>query len=138
MEGRIIPVKEVTDKKSDSLGKNSTGPISGCVSVAIAVASSSTVLAVGSGLFVSIVWPYLDHKLSKSKAFKYIIKVDISNLKSDYYEGSPEIRAAISWATTSGLITVLQGKDVRLGPNTKAYVIFSDLRVRVIPSKDSA
>ena len=42
------------------------------------------------------------------------------------------MRDAISSATTSGMVTVIQGKDVKLQKGQKVYVIFSDKRARVI------
>jgi outer membrane lipoprotein SlyB len=141
LEGKVISTREVTIKKSDSLGKNSTGAVAGGVAGAIAGASmgnsagSSTALALGAGILGSVVGAGVEQQLSKSKGYEYIVQVDTSKLKSDYYEGSPAMRAAISSATTSGLITVLQGKEVQIAVNTKVYVIFSDSRVRIVPIK---
>jgi outer membrane lipoprotein SlyB len=141
LEGKVISVREVNINKSDSLGKNSTGAIAGGVAGALAGASmgngagSSTALALGVGVLGSAVGAVAEKQLSKSKGYEYIVKVDTSKLKSDYYEGSPAMRAAISSATTSGLITILQGKDVYIEEGRNVYVIFSDSRVRIIPIK---
>ena len=43
------------------------------------------------------------------------------------------MRNAISSATTSGLITIIQGTDNVLKEGQKVYVIFSDKRTRIIP-----
>jgi outer membrane lipoprotein SlyB len=42
------------------------------------------------------------------------------------------MRSAISTAITSGLVTIVQGKDVILSEKQPVYTIFSDKRVRVI------
>ena len=74
-------------------------------------------------------------KFGEAKGFEYIIKVDTSKLKSDYYEGNAAMRAAISSATTSGLITVVQSIKDPISEGQKVYVIFSDKRTRVIAAK---
>ena len=44
------------------------------------------------------------------------------------------MRNAISAATTSGVVTIVQGTDTMLKTGQKVYVIFSDDRTRVIPA----
>ena len=43
------------------------------------------------------------------------------------------MRNAISAATTSGLITIIQGADTVLKEGEQVYIIFSDKRTRIIP-----
>jgi outer membrane lipoprotein SlyB len=139
LEGKVISVREVTIKNSDKLGDNTKGALGGAAAGALVGASmgnsstSRVVLGVGGAIISGIVGAGIESRLSKTKGYEYIVKVDISKLKDDYYEGSPAMRAAISSATTSGLIAVLQGKDVVIPPKTQVYVIFSDSRVRIVP-----
>ena len=76
----------------------------------------------------------LQDKLGQSKGYEYLIKVDTSKIKSDYYEGSTVMRNVISAAVTSCLITVVQGTDVNIRNGQKVYVIFSEKCTRIIPT----
>ena len=46
------------------------------------------------------------------------------------------MRAVISAAATSGLITVVQSSNAGVTEGQKVYVIFSDHRTRIIPVKN--
>ena len=139
LEGRVISVREVTIKNSDKLSSTSTGSLGGGIAGGLIGAStgdsgaSKVIIGTGAAIIGSVVGAGIEAGLSKKKGYEYIVKVDTSKLKSDYYEGSPAMRAAISSATTSGLITILQGKDVLIPAKTMVYVIFSESRVRIVP-----
>jgi outer membrane lipoprotein SlyB len=141
LEGKVISAREVTIKNSDKIGDGGGTLAGGAAGALLGVAAgndstSSTVLGVGGALLGSALGAGIEASVSKTKGYEYIVKVDTSKLKDDYYEGSPAMRAAISSATTSGLITVLQGKDVVIPAKTKVYVIFSDSRVRIVPMNE--
>ena len=92
------------------------------------------VAVVGGALAGAALGGVMQDKLSQKAGYEYIIKVDTSKLKSKYYEGNTAMRNAISAATTSGVVTIVQGTDTMLKTGQKVYVIFSDDRTRVIPA----
>lgn len=139
MEGSIISVRPVTIKNSDELGQNKTGAFAGG---ALGAAAGSTagdgsgkvVAVVGGAVAGAIIGAITEDKLGVSQGYEYIVKLDTSKMKSDYYEGSGAMRQVISAATTNGLVTIIQGKDVVLTKGQKVYAIFSDKRARLIPA----
>lgn len=137
MEGKILSVRPITIKDSDRLGDNAVGGLAGgalggVAASSIGKGSGNAAAVVGGAVAGAVVGAVAQDMLSTSEGFEYIVKVDTKNLKSDYYEGSGAMRKAISSATTSGLVTVIQGKDVVFDEGQPVYVIFSDKRVRVI------
>ena len=140
MEGKVLSVRDITIKGSDKLSDNTGGMLAGG---ALAVVAASNVgggngqaaAIVGGAIAGAVIGTIAEDKLSQSQGKEYIIKVDTSNLKNDYYEGSASMRNAISAATTNGLITVVQGIESPLSEGQEVYVIFSGKRTRVIPKK---
>lgn len=137
LEGKIVAARAVTVKGSDSLGDNAGGMIAGgvlggVVGSTMGQGAGNTLATVGGAAAGAALGSLAQDKLSQSKGYEYIVKVDQSKLKSAYYEGNAAMRNAISTATTSGLITVVQGTDQIFAPGQKVYVIFSDNRTRVI------
>lgn len=138
LTGEVISVREVTIQANDTLGANEAGIIGGGLGGAALGSAVSNRSNQGSGIIAGAViggavGAIGQKMLSKSKGYEYIVKVDTSKLKDNYYEGSKSMRAAISSATTSGLVTIVQGKDKLLPVGSKVYVIFSDNRTRIIP-----
>lgn len=137
LEGKIVSARPVTVKGSDALGENAGGMIAGgvlggVVGSTMGQGTGNTLATVGGAAAGAALGSLAQDKLSQSKGYEYIVKVDQSKLKSAYYEGNAAMRNAISTATTSGLITVVQGTDQIFAPGQKVYVIFSDNRTRVI------
>ncbi|MCE3233063.1 MAG: pcp [Rickettsiaceae bacterium] len=137
LQGKIISARPITIKNSDQLSDNTGGMLAGGALGAVAGSNmgggnGQAAAVVGGALVGAAAGAVAQGSLGKSEGFEYIIKVDTKNLKSDYYEGSASMRNAISSATTSGLVTVVQGKDVALNKGQSVYVIFSDKRTRVI------
>jgi outer membrane lipoprotein SlyB len=139
LEGQVISVRQVVIKESDKLGNNTGGMLAGgalggALGSGVGKGSGNTIAMVGGAIAGGLAGAAAQGKLGTSKGYEYMIKVDPSQIKSDYYEGSPAMRATISAASTSGLITVTQGTDVFIQKGQKVYVIFSDSRTRVIPA----
>jgi outer membrane lipoprotein SlyB len=140
LEGKVLSVREVIIKEGDKLSDHKTGALAGAALGGVAGSgvghSSGTAAAVVGGAVVGgVLGAAAESQLGKASGYEYIIKVDTSKLKSKYFEGTKAMRAAISSATTSGLITVVQGNDVKISEGTPVYVIFSDKRTRVISAR---
>ncbi len=139
LEGQIKSVRPIVIKDSDQLSRNSTGIISGGALGGVAASNvgggNGKALAVVGGVIAGAALGALaESELGKQDGFEYIVKVDTSKLKGDYYEGSGAMRSAISAATTNGLVTIIQGNDVVLSKGEKVYAIFSDKRTRLVPA----
>jgi outer membrane lipoprotein SlyB len=139
LQGEVLSVREIKIKNSDKLENNMLGGVAGgamgaALGSGVGKGSGNTVAMVGGAILGGVVGAGAQQAFGTSKGYEYMIKVDTSGLNSDYYEGSPAMRAAISSATTSGLITVIQGKDVYIPAGKKVFIVFSDNRTRVIPA----
>ena len=139
-EGRVISTRAVTIKNSDKLSDNKTGALAGGAlggvgASGVGAGSGKGAAVVGGAIVGGVLGAAAESQLGKAKGYEYVIKVDTSKLKSKYFEGTKAMRAAISSATTNGLITVVQGDDVRISEGSQVYVIFSDKRTRVIAAK---
>jgi outer membrane lipoprotein SlyB len=139
LEGQVISVRAVTVKNSDKLSDNSTGMLAGGAAGAVTGGNlgkggGQAVGAIGGAIAGAVVGSVIEGQLGKTEGIEYIVKVDISKLKSPYYEGSGAMRNAISSATTSGLVTIVQGTEAPVAAGSKVYVIFSDKRTRIIPA----
>ena len=139
LEGKVISVRAVTIKESEKLGDNTGGMLAGGIGGAVLGSTvgkggGNDLAMVGGALAGAALGAVVQDKLGQSKGLEYIVKLDTSKLKSNYYEGNTAMRNAISAATTSGVITVVQSSENPLGMGQKVYVIFSDNRTRVIPA----
>lgn len=140
LEGVVLDTRQVTIKDSEKMSDNSAGMLAGGVLGGVAGSgigqgTGNDLAIVGGAIGGAIAGAALEGALSKQKGIEYIIKVDTSKLKSTYYEGNAQMRSAISAATTSGVITVVQAADNPIAAGQKVYVIFSDNRTRVIPAR---
>lgn len=140
LEGKVIATRAVTIKNADKLSDNKTGALAGGAlggigASGVGAGSGKAAAIVGGAVVGGVLGAVAESQLGKANGYEYVIKVDTSKLKSKYFEGTKAMRAAISSATTSGLITVVQGDDVKISEGTHVYVIFSDKRTRVIAAK---
>jgi outer membrane lipoprotein SlyB len=138
MEGTVLSARDITIKGNDKLSENTTGMLAGGLLGGVAGANvgsgnGQTAAIAGAAIAGAVLGTIAENKLSQKQGKEYIIKVDTSKLKHDYYEGSDSMRDAISAATTNGLITIVQGAENPLSEGQGVYVIFSDKRTRVIP-----
>ena len=138
LEGQIVSVRPIVISDSDQLSRNSTGIISGAALGGVGasgVGGSDTgrSLAVVGGVIVgAALGALVESELGKQDGYEYIVKLNTSKLKSDYFEGTGAMRNAISSATTNGLVTIIQGNDNLLQKGQKVYAIFSDKRTRLV------
>ena len=139
LDGKVVAVRQVTVKENDKLGNNAGGMLAGGVAggvlgSTVGSGNGQTVAVVGGALAGAALGAVVEDKLGTAKGYEYVVKVDTSKLKSNYYEGNTAMRNAISSATTSGVVTIVQGTDTVLSVGQKVYVIFSDDRTRVVAS----
>lgn len=138
LEGKIVSARPIMIKNSDQLSRNSAGIISGgalggVAGSAVGGKSGQALAVVGGVIAGAAIGALVESELGKQDGYEYIVKLDTSKLKSDYYEGTGAMRGAISAATTNGLVTIVQGNDVVLSEGQKVYAIFSDKRTRIVP-----
>ncbi len=139
VKGKVINVRLVTIKNKDRLDNNGTGMLAGGVmGGAIGNSAGSGVATVAGAIAGAAIGAAAESSLGTSKGYEYIVQIDPAQIKHDYYEGSSAMRAAISAASTSGLIAVVQGTDNPLHTGQNVYVIFSNDRTRVISAPDSS
>ncbi len=137
LDGKVVAVRQVTVKNNDKLGDNTGGIVAGglggaAVGSTVGGGNGQTVGVVGGALAGAAIGALAEGQLGKAQGYEYIVKVDTSKLKSNYYEGNAAMRNAISSATTSGIVTIVQGTDTVLTVGQKVYVIFSDDRTRIV------
>ncbi|WP_341789405.1 hypothetical protein [Rickettsia endosymbiont of Polydrusus tereticollis] len=139
LEGEVISIRPVIIKESDRLSDNSGGMLAGGVmggvlGSGVGQGTGNAAAIVGGAIAGAALGSGLQGKLGEKKGYEYLVKVDTSKIKSDYYEGNSAMRNVISTAVTSGLITVVQATDSNIKTGQKVYIIFSEKRTRVIPA----
>lgn len=137
LQGQVVAVRSIIIKEHDKLSDNTGGTLAGGASGALLGANTgngNSATIIGGAAAGAIIGAIAQDKLGQNKGYEYIIKINPTDIKSDYYEGSGAMRAAISAATTGGLITVVQGAKNQINVGQNVYVIFSDKRTRVIPA----
>lgn len=135
LEGKVLSARPVIVKNSDKLGDNTTGMLAGGATgglLANAGDSGNAPLIAGGVIAGALIGTLVESQLGQADGIEYIVKVDTSKLKGDYYEGSAIMRSAISSAKTSGLVTIVQGKDEIFHSGQNIYIIFSPKRTRII------
>lgn len=137
LEGKVISARSVTIKDNDKMANNKMGMLAGGAMGAVSGSgigggTGNDMAIVGTAIAGGIAGAAIEGALTKQKGFEYIVKVDTSKLKSEYFEGNAAMRNAISSATTSGIVTVVQGTDNPIAVGQNVYVIYSDNRTRVI------
>ncbi|WP_342270311.1 outer membrane lipoprotein [Rickettsia endosymbiont of Orchestes rusci] len=139
LEGEVLSIRPVIIKESDRLSDNSGGMLAGGVmggvlGSGVGQGTGNAAAIVGGAIVGAALGSGLQGKLGEKKGYEYLVKVDTSKIKSDYYEGNSAMRNVISTAVTSGLITVVQATDSNIKIGQKVYIIFSEKRTRVIPA----
>ena len=140
LEGKVLATRPVIVKNTDMMADNTTGMAGGAalggVFGSMAGSGSGNLAMIAGGVLVgAIAGTLIESQLGKADGIEYVVKVDTSNLKDEYYEGSTMMRNAISTAKTGGLITIVQGKDVIFNEGDPIYIIFSSKRTRIIARK---
>ncbi len=137
LEGKVMASRPVIIRDTDKLTDNTAGIFAGGVAGGAlgntaGDGSGHIAMIAGGVLAGAIIGSIIESNLSKADGIEYIVKVDTSKLKDGYYEGSAVMRNAISTATTSGLVTIIQAKDTSFNIGQEVYIIFSPKRTRVI------
>ena len=138
LTGEVVSARPVVIKDSDKLSDNTTGALAGgamgaVLGTGVGQGTGKGAAVVGGAIAGAVIGAVAQGKLGESKGCEYIVQIDPSKIKGDYYEGSPAMRNAIAAATTGGLITIVQAADSLIKEGDRVYVIFSDKRARVIP-----
>ncbi len=139
LEGVIVSARDIKIKESDRLKDNTLGGGAGAVGGGLAASrgTGNSVAILGGVVAGGLAGALVEQGLSTAKGVEYIVKVDRSQISSDFYEGSAMIRNALSAAKTTGAITVIQSpkgrEELRVG--THALIIVSDKKSMVIPDK---
>lgn len=141
LKGRVISARPVTIKNHDKMQDNTMGMLAGGAMGAVAGSgigggTGNKMALVGGAIVGAAAGAAIEGALSKSQGMEYIVEVDISKLKNTYYEGNAAMRSAISSATTSGVITVVQSAENAVSVGQNVYVIYSADRARVIPANN--
>ena len=140
LQGRILAKRDVTIKESEKLGDNKAGGMMGAVGGGALAASSSNNAAVivGGAIVGGLTGALMQDVLGTNKGVEYIVQVDRSKLKEDYYEGSRLVRNALAAVRATGIITIVQSKEKKDAPKISegqdVLVILSEKRTRLIPS----
>nr|WP_253307878.1 hypothetical protein [Rickettsia endosymbiont of Ceutorhynchus assimilis] len=134
LEGEVLSIRPVIIKESDRLSDNSGGMLAGGVMGGVLGSGVGQGTGNAAAIVGAALGSGLQGKLGEKKGYEYLVKVDTSKIKSDYYEGNSAMRNVISTAVTSGLITVVQATDSNIKIGQKVYIIFSEKRTRIIPA----
>lgn len=138
LEGVLVSSRDIIIRDSEyAIADKTTGAAVGGVGGALLGAKvegtgGAIVGAVAGGVFGALT----QNALSKEKGIEYIVKIDRTQLKDDYYEGSTAMRHAIAASKATGVVTVIQSKEKeeckkpQIGDNV--LVIISEHRSRVI------
>ncbi|MDX1916833.1 MAG: hypothetical protein SFT68_02500 [Rickettsiaceae bacterium] len=137
--GRVIASRQVKIKEHDRMSENSTGGLAGAALAggAMGAPNAKAGPVIGAAIVGGAVGAVIEDALSTSKGIEYIVEVDTSKTKDDYYQGSSLMRNALAAIKASGMVTVVQSmnKDEPiLNQGQKVLVIVSEKRSRVIPS----
>lgn len=137
--GKLLTMREITIKENDSLGSNSTGALVGGISGGVLASKGNRAEMLGAGLAGAAAGAIIQQLAGTTKGMEYIIQVDTSKIRDDYYEGAASIRNALAAAKVNGIITVIQGKpgpkDEKIFEGQDVMVIISDKRTRIIPNR---
>lgn len=143
LEGEVMAIRAIKIKETDRATDNTGGIIGGgalggAVGSNIGGGGGNTTAIVGGAILGATAGALVQGKLGEQKGFEYLVKVDTSKIKSNYYEGSAAMRNVISTAVTTGLVTIIQTKsEYPISEGQKVYIIFSDKRTRIIPVRSN-
>ncbi len=139
MEGVIVSTRQVIIKNNEKMQDNIGGMLAGgamgaAVGSGIGGGSGNTMAIVGGAIAGGLAGAAIQESLGKGKGYEYIVKVDTSKIRDNYFEGNTAMRNVIATAKVNGLVTVVQGADTVLQQGQKVFVIYSENRTRVIPA----
>ena len=140
LEGTVLSARKVTVKDSDRLQGNDIGALAGGVTGGVAanqLSNNNGLATVVGGVGGAVAGAYVQDALSTSAGFEYIVKVDSSKISNDLlYDAPAYVQKALASATTSGLVTIVQGaKGGMIQVGSPVYVIYGDARARIVPAR---
>ncbi len=142
LQGKVISVRDVIVSDQKSAAENDTGLIAGGLAGGLAGSTigggnGSIATAIGGAVIGSTIGFFAENSLNNQDALEYVIKLDTSEINKDLpplvnflSEGTLK---TVNAATTSGLVTVVQGKDIIHKKGDDVFVIFANNRVKVAP-----
>ncbi|NRB10595.1 MAG: glycine zipper 2TM domain-containing protein [Rickettsiaceae bacterium] len=138
MPGVVLSRRAVTIKESDKLGDNTLGAVAGGLTGAVAgnafgKGTGNTLATIGGAGAGAAAGAFIQDKLSTSKGFEYIVKIDKETIESYTSSNNQAALNLIATRVSNGLITVVQGGNKAYGVGQPVYVIVSDKRTRIIP-----
>lgn len=137
LQGKIISANPVVVKNSDLLEDNVGGIASGAAlggigGSAIGQGKGNMGMVAAGVIAGGLVGGAVGGQLGKANGIEYIVKVDRSNLKDEYYQGSAMMRDAIAAVKANGILTIVQGSDNPIAVGKDVFIIISSKRARVV------
>jgi outer membrane lipoprotein SlyB len=139
LHGQVLSSRKVKIRESDKLeaGAGTAVGALGGGAAAGAGSNGSMPAIIGGAVVGGIFGTVAERSLSSSTGIEYIVKVDTSKLKGEYYEGSALMRNSLAAVKTTGIVTVVQAlekkEDAAIEPGQKVLIIVSEKRTRIIP-----
>lgn len=139
LKGKLLAKRSIKIKEDEKLGDNTAGALIGGVGGGAIAAnnSNSAALVVGGAIVGGLTGAIMQSALGTSQGVEYIVEVDRSNLRDDYYEGSRMLRNALAAVRATGIITIVQAKEGKTNPviheGQNVLIILSEKRTRLIP-----
>lgn len=140
LQGKVLAKRDIKIKENERLTDNTGGAVIGAVGggLAGAQAGGNNLGIAGGALAGGVAGAVIQSALSTQKGVEYIVQVDNSSLKEEYYEGSRLMRNAIAAVKATGIITIVQDKPKKneavISEGQNVLVIISDNRTRVVPA----
>ena len=140
LKGKLLVKRDVKIKEDEKLGDNTTGALIGGVGGGALAASNSNnaAVVVGGAIVGGVTGAIMQSDLGTSQGTEYILEVDRSKLRDDYYEGSRLLRNALAAVRATGVITIVQAKEGKNNPviseGQNVLIILSEKRTRLIPA----
>ncbi|MDX1924230.1 MAG: hypothetical protein SFT91_03270 [Rickettsiaceae bacterium] len=139
LPGKVLTKREVKIVEHDRLADNSTGAVAGALAGGAAASGGKGAKAgpiVGAAIAGGIAGSLIEGKLGTAKGVEYVVKVDTSKLKDEYFDGSALMRKSLAAAKASGIVTVVQSvskKEAPISEGQNVLLIISEERVRIVP-----
>jgi outer membrane lipoprotein SlyB len=137
--GQVLSSRQVKVRESDKMeagGGAVIGALGGGAAGGLA-SNGGAAAIVGGAVVGGVFGAVAERGLSSSTGIEYIVKVDTSKLRDDYYEGSSLMRNSLAAVKTTGIVTIVQAKEKKndrpIEIGQKVLVIVSEKRTRIVP-----
>jgi outer membrane lipoprotein SlyB len=132
IEGEVLSVKTIRNQnksKTNIKGVLAGGAIGG----ALAFNSGKSIIVTLGGTIVGAVTGNITETLlTISKGYEYVIKIDTSQIKYNFYEVNSNVQEILYKAKERGLITIIQKTDLKIIEGQKVDVIFTNNSIKII------